>query len=103
MADIQAATPTRSAEFKGDYRAASSCAAEKLTAQHSVTHIVRDDLKRATLLNMAHSDLVMYEARLTETRPDVFRAEVRSMKGVHTEHPGATAAWAAIESCAAKV
>lgn len=76
----------------GDYRLVSACAADRLPAERTV----REDQRVAILASGPRTSSAVYEARLQETAPDRFYAEVK--KG--SDHPAGVAAWRVIQACA---
>lgn len=76
----------------GDYRLVAACAAARL----AVTQTLREDQRVAILADRARMAAPFYEARLQETAPDRFFAEIS--RG--SENPAGLAAWQAIQDCA---
>jgi hypothetical protein len=77
----------------GDYRQVALCAADGIGQRHPALPILREDQRIAIIAGPVRD----YEARLQETSPRKFFAELRQ----GSETPAGRAAWAAIQGCAA--
>lgn len=105
MEDVRSYPPVRAGEFAGSYKTAGGCVAEAVIGQYgiNVSYVLREDQKLALLIGAPESQIVAYEARLRETVPGRFHAEVRSSKGFWgDENNAARDVWVAMEKCAAK-
>lgn len=76
----------------GDYRIVSACVADRIPAERTL----REDQKIAILASGPRTPSAAYEARLQETGPDRFHAEMR--KG--SDQPAGLAVWSLIQDCA---
>lgn len=76
----------------GDYRQVSACASDRL----SVSQTLREDTQVAIITSGPRTAPNPFEARLQQTAPDRFFAEMRH--GSH--HPAGLAAWQVIQACA---
>gem|GEM_PF-6107930 len=101
--DVRGYQPVRVAEWPGNYKLVSGCAAERMIGTQEMSYVVREDARRASMVSMIEGYLVIYEATFAEIADDRFKVEMRSAKGLYDIHPTAARTWAAIESCAAKV
>lgn len=76
----------------GDYRLVSACVANRLPAERTL----REDQGIEILASGPRTPAATYEARLQETGPDRFHAEMR--KG--SDQPAGLAVWNLIQDCA---
>jgi hypothetical protein len=80
----------------GDYQQVATCTAEQLAPHYGAVDTLREDQRVAIVASPAREGAVLYEARLQETAPYRFFAEVRQ----GGESAAALAAWRAIQACA---
>jgi len=103
LEDVRASAPARSGRFATDYRALSACAAARLQPDYSISYILQEHRRLATITHVADNGFVRYapyEIIVRGDDADGSVAEIRTFTTVWGG-PGADTGrfWHALAEC----